>query len=450
MKGEKNNLIENGKTISNDSELCNIFNGFFSNIISELNIPKKYHCFMNDMDSDSVLSVLKAFQNYPSIKNIKSKKFNLTFSFENTNTDVVMKVINNLNVAKICQINDIPAKVIKMNKDIFANFITDYFNYCIAYGEFPDELKHADVIPVHKKNEKCDKTNYKPVSILTNISKIYERLLYNQLSKYCDSLLATNQCGCRKGFSSQYCLLVMLEKFKEATDQGNQFGVLLTDLSKAFDYIDHKLLIAKLYKYGISSSALNIISSYLKHTTQRTKINDCFSARSNIEYGVRQGSILGPLPFNINMIDLFYEYEENDIANYADHTTPYSCSTDIPTVISELQAESTKVLHWFGNNHMKANPGKCHLLLSTKSPEVVSFDGIQIKSSSVETLLGITIDSDLNFDNHLSAICNKVSRKINALGRIANYMSLEKRRIVMKTFIKSQFNYCPLIWMLHS
>ena len=132
--------------------------------------------------------------------------FNSIFSFENTNTDVEMTVINNLNVAKTCQLNDIPTKVIKINKDIFDNSITDHFNYCIAYGGSPDELKHADVIPVHKKNEKCNKTNYRPVSILTNISKIYEKLLYNQLSKYFDNLLATNQCGFRKGFSSQYCL----------------------------------------------------------------------------------------------------------------------------------------------------------------------------------------------------------------------------------------------------
>ena len=205
------------------------------------------------------------------------------------------------------------------NKDIFANFITDHFNYCIANGEFPDELKHADVIPVHKKNEKCNKTNYRPVSILTNISKIYEKLLYDQLSKYFDSLLATNQCGFRKGFSSQYCLLVMLGKCKEAIDRGNQFRTLLTDLSKAFDCIDHKLLMAKLCEYSVSSSALNVISSYLKHRKQRTKINGCFSTRSNIK-----GSVLGPILFNNNMIDLFYECEENDIANYADDTTPYS------------------------------------------------------------------------------------------------------------------------------
>ena len=104
------------------------------------------------MDSDSVFSVLTIFQSHPSIKNIKSNKFNL-----------------NLNVAKSCQINYIPTKVIKMNRDIFANLITDHFNNYIAYGEIPDELKHTDVIAVHKKNEKCDKTNYIPASILTNI-----------------------------------------------------------------------------------------------------------------------------------------------------------------------------------------------------------------------------------------------------------------------------------------
>ena len=265
--------------------------------------------------------------------------------------------------------------------------------YCIANGEFPDDLKHADVIPVYKKNEKCNKTNYRSVSILANISKIYEKLLYDQLSKYFDSLRATNQCGFRKGFSSQYCLLVMLEKCKEAIDRGNQFGALLTDLSKAFDCIDNKFLIVMLSEYGVSSSALNVISSYLKHRTLRTKTNDCFSTRSNIEYGVPQGSILGPLRFNINMIDLCYECKQNDIANYADDTTPYFCGTDIPTVIFELQDISTKVFNWFGNNHMKANPGKCHLLLSTKSPEVVSINGIQITSSAAEILVGITNSS---------------------------------------------------------
>ena len=101
------------------------------------------------------------------------------------------------------------------------------------------------------------------------------------------------------------------------------------------------------------------------------------------------------------MIDLSCECEENDIANYADDTIRYSCSTNIPTVISELQVISAKAFNWFGNNHMKANPVKCHLLLSTKRSEVVSIDGIQVTSSTAETLLGITIDSELNFESSI-------------------------------------------------
>ena len=131
----------------------------------------------------------------------------------------------------------------------------------------------------------------------------------------------------------------MLEKFKDAIDRGNQFEALLTGLSKAFDCVDHKLLIGKLYEQSVSSSALNIISFYLKHRTQRIKTNDCFRSRSNIEYCVSQYPILGPLLYNINMTDQFYACEENDIADYAEDTTPYSYATDISTVIFELQAQ---------------------------------------------------------------------------------------------------------------
>ena len=202
-----------------------------------------------------------------------------------------MKIISQLNTANICQNSDTPTKITKLNNDIFAKFISYDFNHGNDEGEFPYELKYADVIPVHKKKDKCVKENYRPVSILTNISKVYEKLLYNQLYSYFDNILSPNQCGFRKGHSAQQCLLVMIEKFKESIDKGHQFGALLTDLSKAFDCIDHKLLIAKLYSYGISLSSINLLSSYLSNRTQRIKINDCFSLRHEIEYGVPQGSL---------------------------------------------------------------------------------------------------------------------------------------------------------------
>ena len=253
---------------------------------------------------------------------------------------------------------------------MIAQFMAENFNSCIEKGEFPDVLKHADVVPVHKKKCKTEKTNYRPVSILPNFSKIYEKLMYKQLYQYFETILLPNQCGFRKGYSAQNCLLLMIEKFKEAIDNGNKFGALLTDLSKAFDCIDHSLLIAKLHFYGVSPLSLKLILSYLENRSHRTKINESFSDRSKIEYGVPQGSILGPLFFNIYIIDMFYECDDEhdaDIENYADDTTPYTCAPNIDTVISELQLTSDKLFEWFKNNHMKANPEKCHLLLSSKS-----------------------------------------------------------------------------------
>ena len=188
----------------------------------------------------------------------------------------------------------------------------------------------------------------------------------------------------------------------------------------------------------MSPLSINIFS-YLNNRTHRTKINECFSERSRIEHGVPQGSILGPLLFNIDFIDLLYECEESNIASYADDTTRYSCARDTQTVISELI--SSRLFHWFQYNHLKANPGKCHLLLSSKTPTDVSIGDASIKTSTKETLLGILIDSELSFDQHISSICSKASKKLHALGRTDSFMSFNKRRTLMKAFIEYQFNY---------
>ena len=154
-----------------------------------------------------------------------------------------MKIISQLNKAKTCQNAGISTKIIELNKDIFEKkIISNSFNHCIDEGEFLYELKRADVIPVHKK-DKCVKENYRPVSTLTNISRVHKKLLYNQLYSYFDSILCPNQCSFRKGHSAQQFLLVMIEKFNESIDKGHQFGALPTDLLKAFDCIDHKAIL---------------------------------------------------------------------------------------------------------------------------------------------------------------------------------------------------------------
>ena len=138
-------------------------------------------------------------------------------------------------------------------------------------------------------------------------------------------------------YSMQKCLLFMLEKFKESVNKGNEFGALLTDLSKAFDCNDHKPLIAKILWHRVSPSSLNLIISYLSNQTQHVKIKTSYSDKSSIECGVPQGSALGPLLFNIDLFDLFFECDDSEIASYADAATPYSCTDVIPSVIMQLQ-----------------------------------------------------------------------------------------------------------------
>ena len=242
----------------------------------------------------------------------------------------------------------------------------------------------------------------------------------------------------------------MIEKWKKIVDNGGVFGALLTDLSKAFDCIPHDLIIAKLEAFDFHIDASRLIHDYLSNRKQRVKVNDTYSSWKDTFYGVPQGSILGPLLFNIHLCDLFQFLEDSDIASYADDTTIYTVNEKIESVISALETSSSLLFGWFNNNFMKANSDKSHLIMSCIEATTAVIDGLPIDSSKTEVLLGITIDHELKFDVHVNYLCKKASLKLNALARIARFMNVSKKRIIMKSFIESQFGYCPLIWMLHS
>ena len=265
-----------------------------------------------------------------------------------------------------------------------------------------------------------------------------------------EPLFSKQQCGFRKGYSTQYCLLSMLEKWKSAVDKGKYFGALLTDLSKAFDCISHELILAKLHAYGFSLRALRLIHSYLTNRKQRTRVNGNYSSWKEILFGVPQGSILRPLLFNIFLCDLFLIMKETSFASYADDNTPYVTAENLDEVIKSLEKDSIKLFQWFSDNQMKANYDKCHLLVSGKNNVTMNASGFKIKNSECEKLLGIKVDCGLKFENYLSGVIKKASNKINALSRVTPFMNLSKKKMLMNSFFKSQFSYCPLVWMCHS
>ena len=177
-------------------------------------------------------------------------------------------------------------------------------------------------------DDKSDKSNYLPISILPNLSKVYERIMDNQIYPYLSKKFSKYQCNVRKGFSAQQCLIVIIEKWRQSLDSGGQAAAVLTDLLKAFDCIDHELLIA------FDNSSLTFIYSCLSERKQRTKINSSFSCRTEILFGVPQGSIMGPLLFNAYICDLVFEVRDLEYASFANDTTPYSC---LPEMIPVLE-----------------------------------------------------------------------------------------------------------------
>ena len=232
------------------------------------------------------------FCKHPSVSAITNAFNPQSFTFSKVSVYDVLKEINKVGNRKAIQNTYIPVKILKQNAEIFGSYICHFFNVCVDKGTFLSVLKYADITRVFKTGYRSSKENYRPVSILPIISKIFEKLLCNQITPFMDQFLSKYQYGFRKGFNAQRCLLAMLEKWKKAVDTKKVFGALLTDLSKAFDCLPHDLIIAKLNAYGFSLPALNLIQNYLANRKQRTKINDSYSPWSDILFGVPQGSIL--------------------------------------------------------------------------------------------------------------------------------------------------------------
>ena len=267
---------------------------------------------------------------------------------------------------------------------------------------------------------------------------------------YVEQFISPYLFGYRKGHSSEQCLAIMLERWKEALDTKLVAGGILTDLSKAFDCLNHELLIAKLNAYGFGIDSCKFILDYLRNRKQQTKVGNTFSKWKCTKWGVPQGSILGPLLFNLFINDIFFFLDETFIANYADDNTFFATGKSVNELLNRIEYETSIVLDCFKINEMKSNENKCHLIIPNETNVSVNIGQECLKAEDSVTLLGIIIDSKLNFTRHIEKMLKKGNQKLHALARISKYVNRKQMKLIMETFIKSQFNYCPLLWMFHS
>ena len=457
--GQKITLVEDNNIISEDLHQAEVFKTFFDEAVDRLDIQENpFLLNIEEEDQGDIESIISKFKYHPSILQIQQKvSIHEPFEFRQVGEEEVLKQLKSMDIKKATTFQNIPCKALRDNAEVCTNVLTDIINNELTRKfSFPDKLKEADITPIFKKDriKKKDATsveNYRPVSVLPSTSKIFERIMQDQISGYIVGKLSPYLCGYRKGYSAQHALISLIEHWRAALDKKGYAGAVLMDLSKAFDCINHELLIAKLHAYGFGIGALEVIKSYLANRKQRVKINTSFSSWSDLVTGVPQGSVLGPLLFNIYLNDLFWINEFTEVCNLADDTTLYSSDVDLKTLIRNLEHDSLLAIEWFESNYMKLNTDKCHLLIAGKRSEHIyaKIGNDNIWESKEERLLGVTIDKRLKFDTHITGLCKMAHNKLSALIRYSGILSFEKRRTLMKSFVESQFSYSPLTWMFH-
>ena len=266
-------------------------------------------------------------------------------SFSQISEEAVMEVLNNLKQKLSCGHDGISSRLLKASKTVVCKPLTLIINQTLTSGIFPDTLKIAKIIPLFKKGDKTLLENYRPISILPAISEIFERIMFNQIHNHFSmhNLFYSGQYGFRANHSTQFAALELIDRITQDLDQGNMPITIFMDLSKAFDTLNHDILIYKLKSYGLSEAALKLMQSYLTNRKQYVEINNTQSTKNDITLGVPQGSILGPLLFIIYINDIIHSSTVFRFIMLADDTTLYTTLNTQEDINDILNDELVKI-----------------------------------------------------------------------------------------------------------
>ena len=422
------------------SEISSEFNKFFVSVASKIKEPVV----------PSNFDRLRIFCN-------EKLTENTSFSIPTLGHEKVEKYLKNIDITKATGVDTIGPRLLKLAAPYISESLTFICNQSIVKSVFPKKWKEGKVTPLHKNGAKDDTNNYKPILVLPVVSKLLEKHVHDSLMAYLssNSLLHSTQSGFRPNHSCETSLLQMINKWLDAINSSQMIGMVMIDFRKAFDLVDHTLLLKKLKYYKISEETISWFSSYLLGRKQKVFVNNVLSESENIICGVPQGSILGPLLFLIFINDLPLEINNVLTDLYADDTTLYYIDKSQACIEQQLQTALHKLSEWCKENGMLINTTKTKVTLITTPQRRVNLNNYNFHLTytnealsvvTCEKILGVFIDNNLTWTNHTDAVAKKIVSNLWLLSRIKTYLTTHQRVQFYKSYVQPHIDYCNTIW----
>ena len=387
----------------------------------------------------------------PCMEIMKNKTCQLNLS--HISVQKVEKLLRGLSTSRSTGMDELDNYSVKISAPIIAVPLHHIITLSIMQHKFPSQWKLAKVLPLHKKLDPLNKKNFRPVAILSPLSKVLEKIVYEQMYTYFtgNKILHPNLHGYRTNRSTQTALLQMYDHWVQGASKGQVSGAVLLDLSAAFDLVPPDTLVEKLRVYGLDANFLSWMKSYMSDRYQAVWIDHVLSDLAHCEVGVPQGSNLGPLLFMLYVNDLPFTLTCN-IEQYADDSTLHATCKATTDINAVLETNCEVVSNWMAENMLKLNADKTHILtLGTKerlalpgNKVAVHMDGILLEEDPThrETLLGVVIDSDLKWHGQLASLTEKLKSRLAGLAHIRHVLPFHLRKIVSEGLFSSVLCYC--------